>query len=129
MKTTQSLFKALSLASSCLFFLGVLLALLNLVVLPHDAADPNDRATAAILAIVAWTIVAASTIAELWIDTFVGRWHQHGRYGHSTVLPSKLWHWLQTASMMGGAICQGMAMKRMWDDDDVYKTDFFRKKN
>lgn len=125
MNAAPRVFWTLSLASSCLFFLGVLLAWINYFLLFFDTENQDDRKTRAVLGITAWTLVATSTILELWIDLVVGRQSPHSRYGSRFI-----WNLLQTASLAGGSVCQGMATKRQWDyGGAVAQNPFFREKD
>ena len=125
-------YRQLSLASSCIFLCGAILLVIAVIPLWATAEydDADDRAAVTIVEIVAWTIMASSILPEMWMDVFVKRPKlvvYHGRYGPSNAHPA--WNWLQTAMFLGGCICHGMVMKRQWDEDFFYKSDFFREKD
>lgn len=68
--------------------------------------------------------MAASVIPEVVIDITTGeRPWIHGRYGKISIL-----NWLQTVTFLAGAVVQGIAGKRLWDDGNVenaYLVDWF----
>jgi hypothetical protein len=104
-----------------------------------DASDADDRALGAILQIVAWTMVSVSVLPEMWIDlsgkqqqslvssrSGSGAAYLHGRYGSRR---SAILSWGQTITFLSGAVCMGISMKRQWDDDITFASDFFRFKD
>mmetsp|Transcript_28741 Transcript_28741/g.43847 ORF Transcript_28741/g.43847 Transcript_28741/m.43847 type:complete len:236 (+) Transcript_28741:78-785(+) len=114
--------KCLAFASSSLFFVGSLLALLNwIVIYPVIGENYDDRLLVAVLEIVAWSLIGSSSIPEILIDLCCSdggtRSYTHGRYGADT--PSYL-NLLQTAVFLAATFFQGLTEKRRWDLEYEY---------